>query len=43
MSAENTITLEAEGDPAVFNLNLEVLRHEDGTMMKLIAYNATTT
>ena len=43
MSAENTITLEAEGDPTVFNMNLEVLRHEDGTMMKLIAYSATTT
>lgn len=43
MSAENTITLEAEGDPTVFNMNLEVLRADDGTMMKLIAYTATTT
>ena len=41
MSAENTITLEAEGDPTVFNMNLEVLRTDDGSMMKLIAYTAT--
>ena len=38
MTAENTITLEAEGDPAVFNMNLTVLRPEDGEMMKLVQY-----
>lgn len=43
MSAENTITLEAEGDPTVFNMNLDVLRHSDGTMMKLIAYGVDAT
>lgn len=39
MSTENTITLEAEGDPTVFNMNLRVLRPEDGVMMKLIQYS----
>lgn len=39
VTAENTITLEAEGDPSVFNLNLRVLRPDDGEMMKLIQYN----
>ena len=39
VSSENTITLEAEGDPSVFNLNLTVLRPESGPMMQLIQYN----
>jgi hypothetical protein len=34
-----TITLEAEGDPAVFDMTLTVLRPEDGIMMKLIQYD----
>ena len=38
MSAEQTITLEAEGDPTTFNMNLTVLRPEDGDMMKLVQY-----
>lgn len=38
MSAENTITLEAEGDPSTFNMNLTVLRPESGDMMKLVQY-----
>lgn len=37
--SENTITLEAEGDPSVFNMNLTVLRPEDGEMMKLVQYD----
>lgn len=41
MTAENTITLEAEGDPAVFSMNLTVLRPEDGEMMKLVQYELT--
>ena len=41
MTSENTITLEAEGDPAVFNMNLTVLRPEDGDMMKLVQYDLT--
>ena len=39
VTSENTITLEAEGDPAVFNMNLTVLRPEDGEMMKLVQYD----
>ncbi len=39
MTSENTITLEAEGDPAVFNMNLTVLRPEDGDMMRLVQYD----
>lgn len=39
MSAENTITLEAEGDPSVFNMTMRVLRPETGAMMELIQYN----
>ena len=39
MSAENTITLEAEGDPATFSMNLTVLRPESGEMMKLVQYD----
>lgn len=39
IQSENTITLEAEGDPSVFNLSLRVLRPDDGQMMKLIKYD----
>ena len=35
----NTITLEAEGDPSVFNMNLHVLRPAQGPMMKLVKYD----
>ena len=38
VTSENTITLEAEGDPSVFNMSLKVLRPADGVMMKLIKY-----
>lgn len=39
VTSENTITLEAEGDPSVFNMNLKVLRPTDGVMMKLVKYD----
>ena len=39
MGSENSFTLEAAGDPSVFNMTLQVLRQEDGTMMKLTQYN----
>jgi len=39
VTSENTITLEAEGDPSVFNMNLRVLRPDDGVMMKLVKYD----
>lgn len=38
VSAENTITLEAEGDPSVFSMTLKVLRPDDHIMMSLIQY-----
>lgn len=41
VTSENTITLEAEGDPSVFNMSLKVLRPEDGVMMKLVKYDLT--
>lgn len=41
VTSENTITLEAEGDPSVFNMNLTVLRPEDGEMMRLVQYDLT--
>lgn len=41
VTSENTITLEAEGDPSVFNMNLKVLRPADGIMMKLVKYELT--
>ena len=38
LAESNTITLEAEGDPTVFSMNLKVLRPKDGVMMKLVQY-----
>ena len=43
VQSENTITLEAEGDPSVFNMSLRVLRPADGKMMKLVKYNINAT
>lgn len=42
LSESNTITLEAEGDPTVFSMNLKVLRPKDGVMMKLVQYTLGT-
>lgn len=39
--ADNTITLEASGDPSVFNMNVRVLRPANGEMMKLVKYDIT--
>lgn len=36
VQSENTITMEAEGDPSVFNMSLRVLRDNDGKMVELI-------
>jgi len=38
MSAAQTITLQSDGDPSVFNFDLKVLRPEDNKMMELIQY-----
>lgn len=43
MQAEETLTLEAEGDPTTFNLNMRVLRPRTGHMIELIQYQATGT
>jgi hypothetical protein len=40
MSSEDlTLTMEADGDPSTFNMNIKVMRANDGTMVKLIKYN----
>jgi hypothetical protein len=39
LSESNTITLEAEGDPTVFSMNLKVLRPKSGPMMELVQYS----
>jgi hypothetical protein len=36
--SEVTLTLEAEGDPTTFSMNLKVLRPKDKVMMKLVKY-----
>jgi hypothetical protein len=36
--SENTITMEAEGDPSVFTMNLKVLKPVKGSMMELVQY-----
>ena len=38
MQAEQTISMEAEGDPSTFNMNLQVLRPADGEMIQFIKY-----
>ena len=38
MTAEQTISLEAEGDPTTFNMSLQVLRPENGEMIRFIKY-----
>ena len=38
MQAEQTITMEAEGDPSTFNMSLQVLRPENGEMIRFIKY-----
>lgn len=35
INSEVTLTMEAEGDPTVFNMTLRVLRDKDGNMIKL--------
>ena len=37
--SENTLTMEAEGDPSTFSMNLKVLRPATGPMMKLVKYS----
>ena len=37
IQSENTLTMEADGDPTVFNMSLRVLRGTNGKMMELVA------
>lgn len=39
MGSEQSIELSADGDPVVFNMDLNVLRPDNGVMMQLIQYN----
>lgn len=39
VNSENTLTMEAEGDPTVFNMSLRVLRDDSGNMIKFIKYS----
>ena len=41
MLSDVTLTLEAEGDPSTFSMQMKVLRPKDGVMMKLVQYNMT--
>jgi len=43
VQSENTITLEADGDPSTFNMSLHVMRPENGVMMKLVKYEGIDT
>ena len=36
---EQTITLEADGDPSVFDMNMTVLKPDDGVMVRFIQYD----
>jgi hypothetical protein len=36
--SENTLTLQSEGEPTVFNLTLEVAEPRDGELMEITAY-----
>lgn len=39
MNSERTITLEADGDPVVFDMSLTVLRPDDGVMVRFVQYD----
>ena len=41
VNSDVTFTMEAEGDPATFDLTLKVLRDDDSNMFKLVKYNLT--
>ena len=42
VNSEVTFTMEAEGDPATFNMPIKVLKDDNGNMFKLIKYNLPT-
>ena len=43
VNSEVTLTMEAEGDPTVFDMNLRVLRDADGAMIKMYRDTAVVT
>ena len=43
VNSEVTLTMEAEGDPTVFDMNLRVLRDADGAMVKMYRDTAVVT
>jgi hypothetical protein len=40
LSENNTITMEADGDPTVFSMSLKALKPKNGSLVKLIQYKA---
>ena len=42
VNSEVTLTMEAEGDPTVFDMSLRVLRDTDGTMVKMYRGDVVT-
>lgn len=41
MLSEVTLTMEAEGDPSTFTMNMKVLRPREGEMLRLVKYDLT--
>lgn len=39
VTSENTIAMEADGDPSTFSMQLKLLRPDDGVMMKIVKYD----
>lgn len=39
VTSENTITMEADGDPSTFSMSLQLQRPDDGIMMKIVKYD----
>ena len=39
MGSDQTITLEADGEPSVFDMNMQVLRPDDGVMVRFIQFD----
>ena len=42
IKSDQTLTLEAEGDPTTFNLDVEVAKPTSGVMMELTSYEVAT-
>ena len=42
IGSEVSFTMEAEGDPSVFDMTISVLKADNGTMMSLVKYDIGT-